>query len=86
MDDTQDAKKGFEWSLFRQLTTVTCVSVCIFPVTLLYFREVSVASPIANLLLVPICSLMLMLSLANLSDRRCRHHSKARLLLSETAV
>ncbi|MFR3811828.1 MAG: ComEC/Rec2 family competence protein [Ruminococcus callidus] len=37
---------------FRQLTTVTCVSVCIFPVTLLYFREVSVASPIANLLLV----------------------------------
>ena len=35
-----------------------------FPVTLLYFREVSVASPIANLLLVPICSLMLMLSLA----------------------
>ena len=57
-------KKGFEWSLFRQLTTVTCVSVCIFPVTLLYFREVSVASPIANLLLVPICSLMLMLSLA----------------------
>lgn len=56
-------KKGLEWSVLRQLATVTSVSVCVFPVTLLYFREVSVASPIANLFLVPICSVMLALSL-----------------------
>lgn len=56
-------KKGLEWSVLRQLATVTSVSVCVFPVTLLYFREVSVASPIANLFLVPICSAMLALSL-----------------------
>lgn len=49
--------------MLRQLATVTSVSVCVFPVTLLYFREVSVASPIANLFLVPICSVMLALSL-----------------------
>ncbi len=56
-------KKGIEWNIIRQLIAVTCTSICIFPVTLLYFREVSVVSPIANLLLVPICSLMLALSL-----------------------
>lgn len=56
-------KKGLEWSVLRQLATVTSVSVCVFPVTILYFREVSVASPIANLFLVPICSAMLALSL-----------------------
>ena len=52
-------------SCSASLTTVTCVSVCVFPVTLLYFREVSVASPIANLLLgTRFVPLMLMLSLA----------------------
>lgn len=56
-------KKGIEWNIIRQLIAVTCTSVCVFPVTLLYFREVSIASPIANLFFVPICSIMLTLSL-----------------------
>lgn len=55
--------KKFPMGVLRRLTEMGCVSVCIFPVTLLYFREISVVSPVANLLLVPICSLMLTLSL-----------------------
>ena len=56
-------QKKFPMSTIRRLTALSCVSVCIFPVTMFYFRKVSVAAPVANLLLVPICSLMLTLSL-----------------------
>ncbi len=49
--------------IVRALTAPACVSVCIFPVSLLYFREVSVVSPLANLLLVPICSLMVVMAM-----------------------
>lgn len=47
----------------RNFAAMVCVSICVFPVSLCYFREVSVISPIANVLLVPIASLMLLLSL-----------------------
>lgn len=49
--------------LLRNFLAMVCVSVCVFPVTLLYFQEVSVVSPISNIVLVPICSLMLLLSI-----------------------
>lgn len=47
----------------KKLAALACVSVCIFPISLLYFREVSVVSPLANLILVPICSLMVVLAM-----------------------
>lgn len=49
--------------LVRQFAVMVCVSVCTFPVTLLYFREVSIVSPVANIVLIPIASLMLLLAL-----------------------
>ncbi len=49
--------------LLRSFLAMVCVSVCVFPVTLLYFQEVSVVSPISNIVLVPICALMLLLSI-----------------------
>ncbi len=49
--------------LCKTMASLLCVSVCVFPVMLVYFREVSVASPLANLILVPICSLMVMLAM-----------------------
>ena len=48
--------------LGKQFLSMCCVSAAIFPVTLLYFREVSVSSPVANLFLLPLCSLMLLLA------------------------
>ncbi|MCH5350283.1 MAG: ComEC/Rec2 family competence protein [Oscillospiraceae bacterium] len=36
-----------------------CVTLVVFPVSMLYFDEVSVMSPISNLLLLPICELIL---------------------------
>lgn len=49
--------------LLRSFLAAVCVSVCTFPVTLLYYREISVLSPVTHILLVPIASLMLLLSL-----------------------
>lgn len=53
--------------LLRSFLAAVCVSVCTFPVTLLYYRdyrEISVLSPVTHILLVPIASLMLLLLLA----------------------
>ena len=36
-----------------------CVSAVVFPVTMLFFDEVSVMSPVSNLLLIPVCELIL---------------------------
>ena len=36
-----------------------CVSVVVFPVSMLFFDEVSVMSPVSNLLLIPVCELIL---------------------------
>lgn len=52
----------FGTKLLQNLVSLCCVSLAIFPVTLLYFREISVISPIANLLLVPICTGMLLIA------------------------
>ncbi len=36
-----------------------CTMIIVFPVTLLYFDEVSVVSPLSNLILLPICEIIL---------------------------
>lgn len=36
-----------------------CVTAVVFPVSMLFFDEVSVVSPVSNLLLIPICELIL---------------------------
>lgn len=54
----------YPFRILVQLGTMICVSVCTYPVLLLYFREISIVSPLSNVLLVPICSAMLVLSLA----------------------
>lgn len=44
----------------NSLITSAVVSAVIFPICFLYFDEVSVISPISNLLLIPVCSVILM--------------------------
>ncbi len=41
------------------LIASVCVTVVVFPVTVLFFDEVSVVSPISNLLLIPVCEIIL---------------------------
>lgn len=47
-------------AIFKSVITSVCVTVMIFPITILFFDEVSVASPISNLLLMPLCLLILL--------------------------
>ena len=56
-------KVKFPFVILVQFIEMCCVSVCTFPILILYFREISVISPLSNILLVPICSVMLALSL-----------------------
>lgn len=46
-------------ALLKSALTSVCVTVMIFPITILFFDEVSIASPISNLLLMPLCTLIL---------------------------
>ncbi|MDE7289101.1 MAG: competence protein ComEC family protein, partial [Oscillospiraceae bacterium] len=46
-------------TFLKSVITSVCVTVMIFPITILFFDEVSIASPISNLLLMPLCLLIL---------------------------
>jgi ComEC/Rec2-related protein len=52
-------KDGKYKKAVRSIITSVCVSAVIFPVTFLFFDEVSVVSPISNLILLPFCSVIL---------------------------
>lgn len=43
----------------KSVITSICVTVMLFPIAILFFDEVSIASPISNLLLMPLCELIL---------------------------
>ncbi len=49
--------------LGKNLLQFFCVFLCTFPVTLYFYDNASILSPISNLILVPIASVMLVLSL-----------------------
>lgn len=54
-------KKTFLQKEVQQLAAMCCVFLAVFPASMLYFREISLISPFANLLLVPVCMLVLLL-------------------------
>lgn len=47
---------------FRSVCSAVIVYLTVLPVSLVYFREVSLISPLANLLLVPLCMLAMLLT------------------------
>lgn len=47
----------------KGIITSLCTSAVIFPVSMLFFDEVSVVSPISNLLLMPVCSVIMVCGL-----------------------
>lgn len=53
-------ERKYELGTFlKSVITSVCVTVMIFPITTLFFDEVSIASPVSNLLLMPLCTLIL---------------------------
>lgn len=52
-------KKRKLGGLAKPFIASVCVMVIVFPVTLLFFDEVSAVSPISNLILLPICTVIL---------------------------
>ncbi len=46
----------FTKKFIRDFATMVCASVVIMPLSMLYFDEVSVFSPITNMLIVPLCT------------------------------
>ncbi len=52
-------KKHRLGSTARSFIASACVMVVVFPVTLLFFDEVSMVSPLSNLILLPICTVIL---------------------------
>lgn len=43
----------------KSLVASACVTVIVFPVTILFFDEVSIISPLSNFILMPICEMIL---------------------------
>ena len=43
--------------------TMLCTSFCVFPFSLLYFDETSLISPLTNIIIVPLCSLSMVIGL-----------------------
>lgn len=52
-------KKRKVGKIANSMITSAVVSAAVFPVCFIYFDEVSVVSPISNLLLIPVCSVIL---------------------------
>lgn len=48
--------------ILNSLITMICVSLCVFPVSAMFFDETSIVSPVSNIFLVPICMAVLFLS------------------------
>ncbi len=50
----------------KSMAAMCCVFLAVLPASLLYFREVSLISPLANLLIVPLCMATLVLEILSL--------------------
>lgn len=56
----KDIKKEYHiGKIAESLISSLCVMIVVFPVTTLFFDEVSVVSPISNLILLPLCEIIL---------------------------
>lgn len=51
--------EGFISRLKIKLTSVFCISVCVFPFSVAFFDEISLISPVSDILLIPLCTFSL---------------------------
>lgn len=61
------AADTFPRRVWRNAVRMACVTVAVLPVSVLYFDETSVIAPIANLILVPLCTAALLCGLVVLA-------------------
>ena len=58
-----DMPEGLLWGLLKSFIAMVCVSLCIMPLSLLYFDETSLISPLMNVFIVPLCTAVLIVGL-----------------------
>lgn len=56
-----------EKSIMYPVITAICTSISVFPASAFFFDEVSVISPLTNLILVPFCSFAMLIGLADMA-------------------
>ena len=49
--------------LIKSFAVMLCTTVCVFPFSVLFFDETSLISPLTNIIVVPLCSLSMMIGL-----------------------
>ena len=53
----------FIQKFFFSFATMLCTTICVLPFTLMFFDETSLLSPVSNILLVPLCSVSMIIGL-----------------------
>ena len=51
--------KGLKWLAARSFLSVLCANLCIMPLCLKYFDGISLIAPLTNMLLLPLCAVLL---------------------------
>ena len=51
------------WRLAAAFTAMLCTTLCIMPLSMLYFDETSLISPVMNVFIVPLCTVVLIIGL-----------------------
>lgn len=53
-------RSGKVWSFVKTILSFLCANIAVIPASLIYFDEISIISPLTNLVLVPVCMVALM--------------------------
>lgn len=56
--------KGKYKKLIDYVITMVCISICVFPISALYFDQFSLVSPISNIILAPLCVIAIICGVA----------------------
>lgn len=57
--------EGILNSLRKKIISVFCISVCVFPFSVMFFDEVSVISPVSDIVIIPLCTFALLCGLVS---------------------
>lgn len=55
--------KNIDSKIIKNLLSMFLISVCVMPLSILYFDEVSIIAPLANMIFIPLCSIALLIGL-----------------------
>ena len=56
-------EKGLLWGVLSAFLTMLCTSLCILPLSMKFFDETSLISPLSNLLIIPFCGVILVIGM-----------------------